>query len=48
MPRPHGFALAHAGARFAARLLDILAVLVLVAVANVWIANNHANSLSRL
>ncbi|MCL6640953.1 MAG: RDD family protein [Candidatus Rokubacteria bacterium] len=37
-PRPHGFLLAGAGARFMARLVDALAVLVLGAVANIWFA----------
>ncbi|WP_117215730.1 RDD family protein [Allorhizocola rhizosphaerae] len=34
--RPHGFALASPGARFMARFIDILAVLVLNAVVNGW------------
>ena len=37
-PRPHGFRLAGAGPRFAARLIDILAVLVLCVIANAWFA----------
>lgn len=38
VPRPHGFLLAGSGARFMARLVDVLAVLVLASVANVWFA----------
>jgi uncharacterized RDD family membrane protein YckC len=37
-PRPHGFRLAGAGPRFVARLVDILAVLVLCVIANAWFA----------
>ena len=37
-PRPHGMALANVGARLVARLVDILTVLVLVVVADAWIA----------
>jgi uncharacterized RDD family membrane protein YckC len=37
-PRPHGFMLAGAGSRFMARVVDIIAVLVLAAIANVWFA----------
>jgi uncharacterized RDD family membrane protein YckC len=38
VPRPHGFLLAGVGARFMARLVDVLVVLVLTAVANIWFA----------
>jgi uncharacterized RDD family membrane protein YckC len=38
VPRPHGLMLASAGSRFMARVVDILAVLVLAAVANAWFA----------
>jgi uncharacterized RDD family membrane protein YckC len=37
-PRPHGLAVAGIGARLVARLVDIFAVLVLVAIANAWLA----------
>jgi uncharacterized RDD family membrane protein YckC len=37
-PRPHGFMIAGSGARFMARLVDILAVLLLAGLANVWFA----------
>ena len=37
-PRPHGLMLAGAGARFGARVVDILAVLVLSVIANAWFA----------
>jgi uncharacterized RDD family membrane protein YckC len=37
-PRPHDLALANVGSRLVARIVDILAVLVLVVVANAWIA----------
>jgi uncharacterized RDD family membrane protein YckC len=37
-PRPHGLALAGLGARFVARLVDMLAVLVLCVAANAWFA----------
>ena len=37
-PRPHGMALANVGARLVARLVDMLGVLVLVVVADAWIA----------
>lgn len=37
-PRPHGLALAGAGTRLAARLVDFLAVLLLCAIANAWFA----------
>jgi uncharacterized RDD family membrane protein YckC len=36
--RPHGLALAGVGARLVARIVDVLAVLVLGAVANAWFA----------
>ena len=36
--RPHGFLLAGVGARFMARLVDALVVLVLAGVANIWFA----------
>ncbi len=36
--RPHGLMLAGVGSRFMARLVDVLAVLVLAAIANVWFA----------
>jgi uncharacterized RDD family membrane protein YckC len=39
VPRPHGFLLASVGARFMARLVDVLVVLVLASVANIWLAN---------
>jgi uncharacterized RDD family membrane protein YckC len=38
VPRPHGLVLANAGTRLVARLVDVLAVLVLAVVANAWIA----------
>lgn len=38
VPRPHGFPLAGVGARFMARLVDVLVVLVLASIANVWFA----------
>ncbi len=38
VPRPHGLALAGVGSRFVARLVDVLAVLLLCAVANSWFA----------
>jgi uncharacterized RDD family membrane protein YckC len=38
VPRPHGFLLAGLGARFMARLVDALVVLVLASVANIWFA----------
>jgi uncharacterized RDD family membrane protein YckC len=37
-PRPHGFMLAGVGSRFMARVVDILAVLLLAGIANVWFA----------
>ncbi len=37
-PRPHGFMLAGVGARFMARVVDALVVLLLASVANVWFA----------
>ena len=37
-PRPHGMMLASPGSRFVARMVDILAVLVLSAIANAWFA----------
>lgn len=37
-PRPHGLALATLGARFVARIVDILVVLVLCVIANGWFA----------
>jgi uncharacterized RDD family membrane protein YckC len=37
-PRPHGLALASVGTRFVARIVDVLVVLVLSAIANVWFA----------
>jgi uncharacterized RDD family membrane protein YckC len=37
-PRPHGLALATLGSRFAARIVDVLAVAVLCAIANAWFA----------
>ena len=37
-PRPHGLVLAGVGTRFAARLVDVVAVLLLCAVANGWFA----------
>jgi uncharacterized RDD family membrane protein YckC len=37
-PRPHGLALAGVGARFVARIVDVLVVLVLCAIANAWFA----------
>jgi len=36
--RPHGLAVAGIGARLVARLVDIFAVLILVAIANAWLA----------
>src|SRR4051812_48383834 len=36
--RPHGLAIAGIGARLVARLVDIVAVLILVAIANAWLA----------
>ena len=38
VPRPHDMRLANIGARLVARIVDILAVLVLAVVANAWIA----------
>jgi uncharacterized RDD family membrane protein YckC len=38
VPRPHGLLLASVGARFVARLVDVLAVLVLCVIANAWLA----------
>jgi uncharacterized RDD family membrane protein YckC len=38
VPRPHGFLLASVGARFMARLVDVLVVLLLASVANIWFA----------
>ncbi|MBX6748217.1 MAG: RDD family protein [Micromonosporaceae bacterium] len=38
VPRPYGFLLAGVGARFMARLVDALMVLLLAAVANIWFA----------
>jgi uncharacterized RDD family membrane protein YckC len=38
VPRPHDMRLANVGSRLVARLVDVLAVLVLVVVANAWIA----------
>jgi uncharacterized RDD family membrane protein YckC len=37
-PRPHGLMLASAGSRLVARLVDILAVLILSVIANAWFA----------
>jgi uncharacterized RDD family membrane protein YckC len=37
-PRPHGFMVAGAGSRFMARFVDILAVLLLAGIANIWFA----------
>lgn len=37
-PQPHGFPLAELGSRFAARVVDIIAVFALCAVANAWLA----------
>ena len=37
-PRPHGLMLAGAGSRLVARLVDVMAVLVLAAIANIWFA----------
>jgi uncharacterized RDD family membrane protein YckC len=37
-PRPHGLMLAGAGSRLVARMVDVLAVLVLAAIANFWFA----------
>jgi len=37
-PRPHGLMLASPGSRFAARMVDVVVVLVLAALANVWFA----------
>jgi uncharacterized RDD family membrane protein YckC len=37
-PRPHGLALAGLGARFVARMVDVIAVLLLCAIANSWFA----------
>ena len=37
-PRPHGLALAGLGARFVARMVDVIAVFVLCAIANAWFA----------
>ena len=37
-PRPHGLMLAGAGSRLVARLVDVMAVLVLAAIANFWFA----------
>jgi len=37
-PRPHGLMLAGVGSRFAARVIDVLLVLVLASVANAWFA----------
>ena len=38
VPRPHDMRLANIGARLVARLVDVLAVLILAVVANAWIA----------
>jgi uncharacterized RDD family membrane protein YckC len=38
MPRPHGLMLAGAGSRFVARIVDVLAVLLLCVIANAWFA----------
>jgi uncharacterized RDD family membrane protein YckC len=46
MLRPHGLALANVGARLVARLVDVLAVLVLVVVADAWIAREFWNQIS--
>jgi uncharacterized RDD family membrane protein YckC len=37
-PRPHGLVVAHPGVRLVARLVDIVAVALLCAVANAWLA----------
>ena len=37
-PRPHGLMLASSGSRLVARLVDIVAVLVLFVIANAWFA----------
>ena len=38
LPRPHGLLLAGVGSRFVARMVDVLAVLVLCVIANAWLA----------
>jgi uncharacterized RDD family membrane protein YckC len=38
IPRPHGLLLAGVGSRFVARMVDVLAVLVLCVIANAWLA----------
>ncbi len=47
-PRPHGMPLAASGARFLARLIDILVLLALNAVVNGWFIYQYAKEVSPL